>query len=92
MSEQKPKHPTSVEKYPGSLEDLAKAIGSMRYDKVADFLGYLAQYAEFEAEKDLAGGKVKLPAELFLASKLLYQAQRIYESAWKISKPYMKKE
>ncbi len=92
MSEPKPKHPTSVEKYPGSLEDLAIAIGSMRYDKVVDFLGYLAKYAEFEAEKDLAAGKVKLPAELFLASKLLFQAQIIYESAWKISKPYMKNE
>ena len=36
MSEKKSKHPTSVEKYPGSLEELAIAIGSMRYDKVAD--------------------------------------------------------
>ncbi|MBI4147050.1 hypothetical protein HY494_00165 [Candidatus Woesearchaeota archaeon] len=92
MSEPKPKHPASVEKYPGTLEDLAKAIGSMRYDKVADFLGYLAQYAEFEAKKDLADGKVKLPAELFLASKLFFQAQKTYESAWEICKPYMKNE
>ena len=63
MSEQKPKHPTRVEGWNGTLEDLAEAIGSMRYDKVAEFVGYFARHAESEAEKDTADGKVRLPGK-----------------------------
>ena len=61
----------------------------MRYDKVAEFVGYLAKHAESEAEKDLADGKVKLPSKLFSVSRLLYGVQDEYDSAWKICKPYM---
>ncbi len=92
MPETKPKHPTQVEGWSGTLEDLAKAIGSMRYDKVAEFVGYFAKHAESEAKKDAADGKVKLSGKLFLASMNLYCAQEEYESAWKISEPYMKEK
>lgn len=87
-----PKHPISVEGYSGSLEDLAKAVGRMRYDKVAEFVGYFAKHAQSEAEKDLADGKIKLPSKLFSASRFLYCVQDEYDSAWKICKPYMEEK
>ncbi len=92
MSEEKPKHPVSVEGWNGTLEELAVAVGRMRYDKVAEFVGYFAKHAESEAQKDAIEGKVKLPRKLFLASKYLYCAQEEYDSAWKICKPFMKDE
>ncbi len=91
MSETKVKHPVSVEGH-DSLEELANAIGTMRYDKVAEFLGYLTQYVKNEAEKDLASGKTKLSTKLYLASEALSRAQEEIDSAWKICKLYMKEE
>ncbi len=92
MPEPKSKHPASVEKYPGSLEDLARDLKNMRYDKLAEFLGYLAKHVEVEADNDAANGKIKLPLRLYAASKHLYGAQEEIDFAWKISKPYMKNE
>lgn len=92
MSEPKPKHPTSVEKYPGSLEDLAIDLKNMRYDKLTEFLGYLAKHVKLEADNDVANGKIKLPITLYTASNHIYAAQEEIDSAWKISKPYMKDE
>lgn len=92
MSEPKSKHPILVEKYPGSLEDLALDLKNMRYDKLAEFLGHLAKHVEVEADNDAANGKIKLPLRLYATSKHLYDAQEEIDSAWKISKPYMKNE
>lgn len=89
MSEIKPKHSLSVEKYSGSLEDLAEDVKNLRYDKVAEFLGYLAAQVKQEADKDLADGKTKLAAKLYLASNYLSRSQEELDSAWKICKPYM---
>lgn len=89
MSEEKPKHPTGVEGWSGTLEELAQAIGKMRYDKVAEFVGHFARHTESEAKKDTADGKVRLPDKLFSASKYLYLAQVGYDQAWEICKPYM---
>ena len=92
MSEEKPKHPTGVEGWSGTLEELAQAIGKMRYDQVAEFVRYFARHTESEAEKDATDGKVMLSSKLFSASKYLYLAQVGYDQAWKICKPYMKEE
>lgn len=92
MPEEKPKHPTHVEGWNGTLEELVVAVKRMRYDKVAEFAGYWAKHTEAEAEKDAADGKVKLPRNLFAASELLYRVQEEYDSAWKISKPHMDDE
>ena len=90
MSETKPKHPLSVEKYSGSLEELALDIKNMRYDKVAEFLGYLAAQFKEEADKDSTSQKIKLGSKLYSASEYLLRSQEEIDSAWKISKPYMK--
>lgn len=89
MSEEKPKHPTLVEGYLCSLEDLARSVKNMRYDKLAEFLGYLAAQVKSEAEKDLADGKPKLASKLYLASNYLSRSQEEIDSAWKICKSYM---
>lgn len=89
MSEPKPKHPLSVENYSSSLEDLAEDIKNMRYDKVAEFLGYLAAQVKAEADKDLANNRSKLSARLYQASTYLSRRQEEMDSAWKICRPYM---
>ncbi len=84
------KHSTTVKGYNGSLEDLAKDIKNMRYDAFAEFLGYLAKQVKLEADQDLASGKNKLPLRLYATSEHLYDAREEIDSAWKISKPYLK--
>ncbi len=64
------KHPTGIEGYAGSLEDLAKDIKNMRWDACAEFLGYLAKQVKQEADHDLASGKTKLPIRLYMAPVL----------------------
>jgi ABC-type transporter Mla subunit MlaD len=92
MSEEKPKHPTHIEGYYGSLEALANAVGGMRYDKLAEFLDYLANNVQQQAQNDADAGKTKLSAKLNQVAKHLYEAQEDIDSAWKICKPYMKTE
>ena len=90
MSEKKQKHPTHVERYTGSLEDLARDVKNMRYDKLTEFLCYLAAQVKSEADKDMANGKPRLASKLYLASNYLSRSQEEIDSAWKISEPYMK--
>jgi len=92
MSGEKPKHPLSVERYSGSLEELAKDIKDLRYDKVSELLGYLVEEFKGEADKDLADRKTRLASKLYQASEYLADAREEIDSAWKISKPYMKEE
>ncbi|MBI2582460.1 hypothetical protein HYV87_05030 [Candidatus Woesearchaeota archaeon] len=84
------KHPTHIDGYYGSLQALANSIGDMRYDKVAEFVGLLAQRVEAEAERDSAAGRTQLSGKLDLVSKHLYNAQAEIDSAWKICEPHMK--
>lgn len=89
MSETKLKHPLEVEKYSGKLEDLADDVKNMRYDKVAEFLGYLAAQVKAEADKDSANNRSKLAARLYQASTYLSHSQEEIDYAWKICRPYM---
>ncbi len=84
------KHLDHVEKYPGSLEDLAEDAGSMRYDSLADFLRYLGDDLMGQAEADKKGGRTRLASQLEATVQELYQASEKMLSAWKICKPYMK--
>ncbi|MDP3698083.1 MAG: hypothetical protein Q8R47_00700 [Nanoarchaeota archaeon] len=92
MSEEKPKHPLLVEKYSGSLEELALDIKNMRYDKVAEFLGYLAAQFKEEADKDSTNQKIKLGSKLYSASEYIFRSQEEIDSAWNICKRYMNKK
>jgi len=83
------KHPIKIESFE-SLEDLAKAIGNMRYDKLAEFVEKLSDDLEKQAEADRKKDRIKLSNELYAAALRLRPVyDRIYE-AWRISEPYMR--
>ncbi len=84
------KHSDNIKSYPGSLAELAKDAGSMRYDSLADFLQYLGDDLIRQAEADKAKGRVKLASRLEATANELYQARNEMLSAWKVCEPYMK--
>jgi len=83
-------HPISVLKYSGSLEALAKDVGEMRYDSVAEFITSLADEVVRQAEADRAGERVQLASKLEETARKLYEARDEMQKVWRICKPYMK--
>jgi hypothetical protein len=86
------KHPNKLEGYNGTLEDLAKAIGNMSYDKTAEFIEDLAKDIGRQANEDCKKGRIKLSSKLYRTAKKLYQSKKSMEDVWKICEPYMKNE
>lgn len=86
------KHPTAVEGYEGSLEELARAIGKMRYDKIAEVLKYLAEDLERQSEGDRAAGRAKLAAMLHEVSGQIGVAKEQMDKIWNLCEPYMKSD
>ena len=78
-----------AEGYNGSLDDLAKAVGNMRYDCTAEFIEKLADDIQRQADSDNTKGRAKLAKKLYFTAQGLYYARDILLSAWKICKPYM---
>ena len=83
------KHPLKVEGFDGSLDDLAKAIGKMRFDSIDDFLRCLAEDLHKQADDDNEAGRIQLANSLYSAALNVYSARDKIAKAWKISKPYM---
>lgn len=83
------KHPTTVTGYNGSLDELAKAIGNMQYDKTAEFIEKLADDIKRQADADTQKGRAQLASRLYQTAEELYSARDKMLEAWKICKPYM---
>ena len=81
-------HKEVVEKYDGSLEELANDIGNLRYDSLADFISLLSAKLNRDSEKDLNAGRKKLAHELHVASYRLSEVEESIINAWEISAPY----
>lgn len=86
------KHPTTVENWDGSLEELARAIGRMRYDKVARFIGLLADDLRTQAEGDQRRGRAQLARMLMHCAATLDEAQGDMERIFTLCKPHMHDE
>jgi len=86
------KHPISVEGYDGLLKELAHAIGSMRYDKVAEFLAEFAKELEQQSEGDKKCGHAQLAALLKSTSEQIGVTQVQMEKIWRLCEPYMRDE
>ena len=84
------KHPSHVEGYEGTLEELANAVGNMTYDQTATFIENLAEDINRQADADLKRGRIKLANELYNTAEKLYQAKEEMDKAWEICLPYMK--
>ncbi len=86
------KHPIDVEGFDGSLEELAKQIARMRYDSLSILLGFLAVEVHNEANKDRLAGRVRLSQSLYSAMRAIQACKQAMDSAWEISRPFMKTE
>ncbi|MEK6927781.1 MAG: hypothetical protein AABX11_05100 [Nanoarchaeota archaeon] len=87
------KHPIRIERYGGSLEKLARDIGHIRYDKVAEFLNYLAQDLARQADADLSlRGRNQLAGKLYSASQHILEGKLAVDTAMKISAKHMSEE
>ncbi len=84
------KHIKVIEKYDGSLKELAIELGDLHYEVLADFLFDLANKIKKDSLKDRKAGRTKLAIELADASFNILQASWDIDDAWKISKPFMK--
>ena len=86
------KHPTVVTGYHGSIEQLAKEVCDMRYDKLAEFFQACSLDLKNQAVADANRGRNQLSQKLFRASQtcteLTFQTTAIFE----LCKPYMADE
>jgi hypothetical protein len=82
-------HPTTVEGFDGTMEELAEKVARLRYDSLRDFLRLLSHEVRTDAEKDSLAGRRKLGNSLFRIMLSLKRAEEATEEAWRISSPYM---
>ena len=82
-------HKEVVEKYDGSLEELANDIGNLRYDSLAEFLRHLSNKIHADSCNDFENCRFKLAQELKQCSYYIGLSKTYINEAWKISEPYM---
>jgi len=82
-------HRENIERYSGSLRELAEDIGNLRYDALADFLHQLAAKLEADAARDQGRGRLKLAAALGASTESVAAAAAHIERAWRICEPHM---
>jgi hypothetical protein len=85
------KHPNKIEKYPGSLAELAKELGNLKYNSLAKFLKEIGDDLINQAKTDREKGRLQLASHLEASAQKIYEARDRINSAWDICEPYMKK-
>ena len=86
------KHPDHVKGFEGTLDELARNIGNMTYDKTAEFIESLADDLRRQGDTYTKRGEAQLAYPVENSAALLYQAKEEIENAWKICKPYMEEQ
>jgi hypothetical protein len=82
-------HRTDVERYLGTLRQLADDLGDLRYDALAEFLGLLAAKLAADAAQDEGRGRRRLSALLRETSHHLTEAAESLNRTWRLCEPYM---
>jgi hypothetical protein len=82
-------HPTDIDKYDGTLEQLANDITNLRYDSLAQLLDHIADNLEHDSKADFVRGRKQLSDRLGQAASMLHTAKCRIDIAYKICKPYM---
>lgn len=83
-------HASTLEKYPGSLAELANDLGDLRYDALAEFLAHLSQKLTEDGNQDQERGRPQLAHRLIHSGNLLQASSKEIQKAWIICAPYMK--
>ncbi len=84
------KHPKKIKKYDGSLDELARDIADMRYDKVAKLLYCLSNCIHKDSKKDGKAGRKKLAKLLDESIERIANGADWLIDAYDVCKPYMK--
>jgi hypothetical protein len=82
-------HREDVERYPGTLSELAAELGDLRYDALAVFLRALAEKLGADAAADAGRGRPRLAAALRKGAAGVAEAAQELERAWAIAAPHM---
>ena len=82
-------HPKQIDRFNGSLTELAEDLGNLQYDVLAEVLGLLAAKIEQDVTKDSERGRVKLAASLKQCADNLNNAEDAIIQAWAICQPYI---
>ncbi len=83
------KHPLTVPGYSGTHQQLAQAIGNMRYDQTAEVILYLSQDLARQAAADKERGRKNLAKRLDTAATKLRHAYNEMQRASKICEKHM---
>jgi hypothetical protein len=82
-------HHQQIERYPGTLDQLAVELGDLRYDALVEFLRSLGNKLESDGNADAGRGRSKLAGALHGAATAVKEAASEIERAWSISAPHM---
>jgi len=83
------KHPVTVKKYKGSLEELAKDLENLRYDKFCELLDYLILAYDDRAEIDARAGRTVLSSRLYNTATSLVAVRRHVNDVWDVCRSKM---
>lgn len=86
------KHPTSVEGFDGSLEELAERVCRMRYDRTAEFFACCAEELRHQSNQDLKVGRTQLAILLTQAWGIANVLRAQFEKLFSLCKPHMQGE
>ena len=82
-------HQTELQRYKGSLTELAEELGNLRYDALAKFLSALSEKIQRDGEKDQERNRIQLASSLKNCGKDLASSAENIEQAWKICKKFI---
>ena len=85
-------HETTIKKYNGTLEELAKDIADLRYDALYELLTNISNNITQDSQKDLNRGRILLASNLVQAGGQITIGAISILKAWKICKKHMKDE
>jgi hypothetical protein len=83
------KHRDMVERFNGTLDELASELGELRYDALAQFLYALSTKIEHDSKKDEQRGRRKLATALHECAEHLILSAKAIDQAWEICEPYV---
>jgi hypothetical protein len=83
------KHPIKVEKYSGTLRELARDILNMRYDSLAELYRYLSEELLIDAKHDENLGHKKVSELLKKLAEDNVNSKEDADFLWEICEPYM---
>lgn len=83
------KHPTTVDGFSGSIEELAANVAKMRYDIILIFLQALTKEFRLQAEGDAKAGNARLAHLLTGLALMLEYVVGQMDKIWALCKKHM---